>query len=295
MSATVPCKLATFTASDRYVFHYYCYRPAGTPRADVVFLHGIQSHGGWYEHSCTQLSAAGFAVWFLDRRGSGLNLEAIEARGDTPSFGRLLDDVAEFLRTFAVGGDPRRRRVPLILAGISWGGKLAIALQRRYTGLTDGLMLLCPGLFPQVGVGLRGQIAILTSRLVAPTRMFPIPLSDPELFTASPRWRDFIRNDALALREATARFLVESVRLDRYVRRAGPRVTVPTLLLLAGKDRIIRNDLTHRFFHRISTDDKNVITYPDAHHTLEFEPEPDRFIAEMIRWLDRHCRARPAS
>jgi alpha-beta hydrolase superfamily lysophospholipase len=288
----VSCRIATFTASDRYFCHYRRYDPAGAPRGDLVFLHGIQSHGGWYDYSCTKLREAGYAVWFLDRRGSGLNQEA---RGDAPSFGRLLDDVAEFLRTFAVGGDARRRRVPLFLAGISWGGKLAVALQRRRPGLADGLILLAPGLFPQVGVGLATQFAIAATRLVTPARPFPIPLSDPDLFTASPRWRDFIRKDPLALHTATARLLVESVRLDLYLLRAARHVKVPTLLLLAGKDRIIRNDRTHRFFHRFHTDDKNVITYPEAHHTLEFEPEPDRFVAEMVRWLDRYGSTRPAS
>ena len=232
---------------------------------------------------------AGFAVWFLDRRGSGLNPEA---RGDAPSFGRLLDDVAEFLRTFAVGGQITRRRIPLFLGGISWGGKLVVALQLRQPGLADGLLLLTPGLFPQVGVSRATQAAILGSRLVASRQLFAIPLNDPELFTSSPRWRDFIRTDPLALHQATARFLVESVRLDRYVRRAARDVTIPTLLLLAGQDRIIRNDRTHRFFQRFFTDDKNVITYPEAHHTLEFEPDPDRFVAEMTRWLSRHCPQR---
>ena len=77
---------------------------------------------------------------------------------------------------------------------------------------------------------------------LAATQQIPLPLNDPDLFTASPRWRDFIRNDRLALHQATARLLVESVRLDRYVRRAARHVTIPTLLLLAGQDRIIRND-----------------------------------------------------
>src|SRR5438093_9066130 len=99
-----PVSLAVrpFTASDHYLCHYRRYDPTSPAKADLVFLHGIQSHGGWYEYSCGKLRDAGYAVWFLDRRGSGMNTVA---RGDTPSYGRLLDDVAEFLRTFAVGGN----------------------------------------------------------------------------------------------------------------------------------------------------------------------------------------------
>ena len=52
----------------------------------VIFLHGIQSHGGWYPRSCSKVAAAGYEVFFLERRGCGLNSEA---RGDAPSFRRL--------------------------------------------------------------------------------------------------------------------------------------------------------------------------------------------------------------
>src|SRR4051812_11264521 len=81
------------TASDGYCWKYRRYPVGDTPRAVLVCLHGIQSHAGWYEDSCTSLSRAGYEVAFLDRRGAGMN-EA--ARGDAPSFRRLLDDVAEF-------------------------------------------------------------------------------------------------------------------------------------------------------------------------------------------------------
>ena len=43
------------------------------PIAEVVFLHGIISHGGWYLESCSNLASHGFQVHFLERRGSGLN------------------------------------------------------------------------------------------------------------------------------------------------------------------------------------------------------------------------------
>ena len=81
-----------FRASDGYPFYYRRYAPAGAPRARVVFVHGIRSHGGWYTRSCCALAAAGFEVYFLDRRGAGLNTAH---RGDAPGFRRLLDDVVE--------------------------------------------------------------------------------------------------------------------------------------------------------------------------------------------------------
>jgi alpha-beta hydrolase superfamily lysophospholipase len=271
------CTFHTFTAGDGYRWVYRQYPAGGVVRGEVVCLHGIQSHGGWYEYSCGRLAAAGYNVSFLDRRGAGRNQAA---RGDTPGFRRLLDDVAEFLRPLRAK-QPER---PIILSAVSWGGKLAVALQKRHPGLVDGLVLLCPGFFPKVRPTFRERIRILGARLFRPTRLFPIPLSEPGLFTATPRWLDFLRHDPLALHEATARFLVESVRLDYYLGWAARRVVVPVLALLGGSDRIIDNQKTRAFLQRFPGPTQ-VIEYPEGHHTLEFEPDPDRFIDDLLSWL----------
>lgn len=272
-------KIEEFTASDGYRWRFRHYAARGTARARLVCIHGIQSHGGWYEHSCAEWAAASFDVTFLDRRGSGLNEEA---RGDCPSFRRLLDDIAEFLTV-----SPTKRERTFLL-GISWGGKLATALQRRYPGLIGGLLLLCPGFFPQVGLPLRRRLGILWSRLWRPRKLYDIPLNDPELFTATPRWQEFLRNDPKAIRQATARFLLESARLDGYLRFVPKYVTLPVLMLLAERDRIINNARTRAYFDRFAASDKQITEYPGAHHTLEFEPNPDKFIGDVRAWLERH-------
>ena len=281
--------IESFTASDGYRWQYRQYVPDVLPRARLVCVHGIQSHGGWYVHSCDQLQKAGFEVFFLDRRGSGLNQED---RGDTPSFRRLLDDVAGFLRSLQTVGHGATQSQPpkTFLIAISWGGKVALALQRRNPGPVDGIALLCPGFCPIVGPTFWQRLTILGSRFVAPRRLFPVPLNDPELFTATPVWQRFVRDDSLSLRQATARFFVESARLDGYLRFVPKHVTVPTLLMLAEKDRIIDNARTRRFVKRFAAADKEIVEYPGAHHTLEFEPEPERFIRDLISWLERHIR-----
>src|SRR5439155_3560464 len=177
---------------------------------------------------------------------------------------------------------------------VSWGGKLAAGLPRRHPGLADGLVLIAPGLRPRVRPPLGHRLRIMISRFVAPRRRFPIPLNNPELFTASPDRRRYIRDDSLSLRDASARLLFESGRMDVYLRFAARHVTVPVLLLLAQHDRIVDNVATRRLVARFPTTDKSVIEYPNAHHTLEFEPGGPPFLDDLIGWLNGSRFARPA-
>jgi len=252
-----------------------------SPIARVVCIHGIQSHGGWYVHSCRRLAEAGFDVYFLDRRGSGLN---DQARGDAPGFRRLLQDVAEFL-------EEKKRLAPVkktFLIGISWGGKTAVGVEKYHPGLVDGIALLCPGFCPRVSLSLWEKWGVVWARLTRPTRLFPVPLSDPALFTATEKWLAFLRDDPLSLRQATARFLFSSVAFDLYLRNVGPRMGLPVLLMLAGRDRIIDDDRTRRFVERFAGP-KEIVEYPDAHHTLEFEPDPDVHVRDLTAWLRRQA------
>ena len=97
--------LHKFTAGDGYVWHYRHFAPAGSARATIVTLHGIQSHGSWYERSCSALGDAGYAVSFLDRRGCGLNQCD---RGDAPST-RRSDEPRGTTRLLATAGRRDRR------------------------------------------------------------------------------------------------------------------------------------------------------------------------------------------
>jgi alpha-beta hydrolase superfamily lysophospholipase len=297
-----PCTVEEFQAGDGYRWRYRRYASEGA-RAEIVFIHGIQSHGGWYQHSCNELARAGFNVYFLDRRGSGLNPQG---RGDSPGgFRRLLDDLAEFLTHLTKLGPPLTLsgtgplanatgevRRPIFLAAISWGGKLAVALERRHPGLVDGLALICPGFFAKVRPTLTERLLIILNRLFRPRKLFQVPLSDPELFTTSPDWQRFLREDPQRLTQATARLLVESVRLDGYLRFVPKYVHVPVLLLLAEQDRIIHNGKTRTFVDRFATPDRQIIEYPGAHHTLEFEPEPGKFIMDLRTWFERQIQAK---
>ena len=119
--------LHSWQASDGYQGLWRRFDAAGPRRADLIYLHGIQSHGGWYLPSCRSLAECGFRVGFPDRRGSGLNFRQ---RGDAPSWPRLVEDVFEFRQQFIT--DPPR---PCVLLAVSWGAKLAAAAVARWPWL----------------------------------------------------------------------------------------------------------------------------------------------------------------
>jgi alpha-beta hydrolase superfamily lysophospholipase len=270
--------IETYDATDGYRLHYRHWQPADTPKARVVIVHGIQSHGGWYLHSSSRLCEAGFEVFYLDRRGSGLNAEK---RGHVDNLQVLLDDVVLFLSRVRIH-EPRR---PVLLIGVSWGGKLATAVAKEHPQMFDGLALLCPGLFPVVDPSLIQKVRIALARVYYRYRHFPIPLSDPELFTATPRWLEYLRTDPLSLHRATAALLVTSKQMDWFVRNAPEKISMPVLLMLASKDRILDNARTKAYFEQFASENKRLIEYPGAHHTLEFETDPEPFIKDLIGWL----------
>lgn len=272
-------RIEVHTASDGYALHNLVWPTAGTPRGRLVVLHGVQSHGGWYHALGRTLAAAGFETHFPDRRGSGANRAD---RGHAPSARRLLVDVAERLKALRAI-DPA---CPLGLAGISWGGKLAIVAAGQQPGLVDALALICPGTHPQINVSLRERLEIAWAFVANRRRTFPIPLSDPSLFTASPDGQAFITSDNLSLHAGTAGLLAASAILDRMVKHAPRRVHQPALLMLAGQDLIVNNALTLGYFESLASRDRHLIVYPEAHHTLEFEPDPSRYALDLVEWLN---------
>jgi acylglycerol lipase len=293
-----PPSIEFYTASDGRRLAVRVWRTAEPVLARVVFLHGITSHGGWYEPVACHLAAAGFDVHFLDRRGSGLNGER---PGNVDDWRTWVDDVAVYLKAgatevcesrIALAGDANGKtnadRLPTMLCGISWGGKLAPAVARRHASLVDAVVLICPGIYSPFLPGLVKRTVLAAP---APVRLqercVKIPLRRPELFTDTPRWRGFIGQDPLALRSVTWRFAQEDRRLTRYARESAPFLHMPVLMMLAGQDRIVDNVRTRLFFGRVAGHHKTLIEYPGAGHTLEFEPDPMPYFVDLTDWIAR--------
>lgn len=248
------------------------------PKAEIIFLHGIISHSGWYEASGSHLAESGFRVHYLDRRGSGLN---VEHRGDVDHWTTWLSDVVEYVESLPA-------ELPKLLFGISWGGILTTSLVREYPELFDAFGLICPGLYSSRSITTAQRFGLKVAGLTRMHRkQVAVPLQDAALFTNSPERRRYIAEDPLTLRKITIRFLIENLKLWNHATEQPDQIKLPMLLMLADADPITDNESTRAFVSKLGSEDKSVMVYHDVSHTLEFEPDPSRYFDDLTHWCLR--------
>ena len=268
----------TIRLPDGYAAHARLWIPSGPCHGGVLYLHGIQSHCGWYEASARAMCESGLTVLQPDRRGSGSNQQE---RGHAESSSQLIEDALAALDVLS----QRCGHEQIHVLGVSWGGKLAVAVHVYDPSRARSLTLVTPGIFPIIDVSASEKFRIGWSMVSNPERYFDIPLNDPELFTADPVWIEFLENDPLQLHQATAGFFLASRRMDKVARRLPDVRPVPLHLVLAGDERIVDNEATRHFVREMHWPHRLITTYERSRHTLEMGPDRERYLRDLVRWL----------
>ena len=288
-NVVTPCRLDLELFDGYRTYVYFYPPPAGVKRLEpVLYVHGIQSHPGWFGGSSGALATAGFPVYQVARRGSGEN--RINP-GHADSANQLFDDIdcaIDFVLAQEKIGD-QNLSAKVNLLGVSWGGKLlsCYCLGPDRAKRVKNLVLVAPGIVPQVDVGVSTKLAIAASLIFGGGRLFPIPLNEVELFTDNPARQQFLLDDSLRLHKATARFLFVSRMLDTMLKNPQAHsLRLPTTLLQANRDRIIDNKATKALLSKLAGENLQVHNLPAA-HTIEFEQDPGEFYGLLVKALVR--------
>ena len=272
-------RVATFSSGKNESLAYISYTRPGA-RTALVYLHGIESHAGWFAIAAGQLREKGFDVYCLDRRGSGLNRENRGfTSGHVDAYETLLADIDSFIAPL------RERYDRVYLMGLSWGGKLALAYGLSQPDAVAGLVLITPGLRAEVDVSRRNKLKIAALSPTFPKARVPTPIQ-PEMFTTTPVYLDYIRNDPLRLTSATVRFFWQSHRLDGFIDRNIGGNRLPVQLFLAGNDTIIDNDGVLEVLEQGRESGLDVLWYDDQTHSIQLDA-PQRMVNDITDWIGR--------
>ena len=247
-----------------------------SPRALVHITHGLAEHAGPYAHVARRLNALGFAVRAHDHYGHGLSSGA---RGALPHRLRLVDDLALFVDD-ANAAFPG---LPVVLLGHSMGGLVAASFVARRLRPVDGLVLSSPALSPTLSAAQKGLIAVL-SRL-APNLRVGNGLDADDLShdpAVAPAYlSDPLNHDRIGAR--LARFLADE---GARVMAAAPQWPVPTLLLYAGADRLVRPEGSRDFAAAAASSGQvHAFAFEQHFHELFNELDAEPVFDALEQWL----------
>jgi alpha-beta hydrolase superfamily lysophospholipase len=250
-----------------------------TRQGSVLLVHGLGEHSGRYAHVAEMLGALGLEVRAYDHRGHG---GSDGTRGGVPQPETLLDDLRAVFEDLAAAGDGS---APFLL-GHSLGGAVAARAATGGWVTPRGLILSSPALrTPPISRAQRVLLRIgrrLAPDLGAPNRLPLDRLShDPATIAA-------YRADDLVHDRITPRLYDFLVDAGAAARRDAARFTVPTLLVVAGADRLVDPEGAREFAAALPPGVGTLHWYDDLYHEVFNEREPDRtrVLGDVVAWLE---------
>mmetsp|Transcript_17649 Transcript_17649/g.51370 ORF Transcript_17649/g.51370 Transcript_17649/m.51370 type:complete len:329 (-) Transcript_17649:313-1299(-) len=257
----------------------------------ILFVHGIcESAETW---SVQRLASAclknDLRLFVLELEGHGLSSGKRAVCGD---FNRLLQHVIEF-----VGHIAAQESAPYVLCGTSFGGLLAAYAADHLSRSTEdhaSRFLGAAAIAPAVGVDSRAVPSCLiveglkVMATVAPSAGFMTPFEDPSHYACP---QDSKRNFCGHWPLGTSKMLLDvtskKVRADQESKSLS--LNIPSLLVVAAsEDTVVPLEAIQDFYGAATTQNKEFVEVPKAHHGLMFEEDSAAFVIEkLFSWLRR--------
>lgn len=270
-----PDQVETIAAGGE-TLHLEHFLPRAAPRAVLVAVHGFAAHCGLYRHVAGALRDAGIAVTGFDCRGHG---RSTGRRGYAARFQDFVDDLALVV-------DRVRRQhpdLPLYVMGHSHGATVALDAVLSGAVRPDRLVVAAPylGLAMKVPAWKRG-LSGLTSRLW-PTLTLGNGIRAEDI-SRNPEVISNFWKDPLAHHVATPRWFVEVTAAQHRIGAAAARLDVPTLVVLAGDERLVLNDTAQALADQAPAF-VSVRRFEGLFHELFLEPEWPEVVTAIRDWL----------
>lgn len=246
----------------------------GAQRRGVMILHGIGEHSGRYAHVARFFNDCGFDVRGHDHRGHG---RSGGARGDVPDDAAMVRDAALVMNDFAQGFD-----TPPLLLGHSMGGLFAARFATARAAPISGLILSSPAL----AIPLSAPQKLLLRMMSAIAPGVAVTNGLPERYLShDAAVIDAYRNDPLVHAKITSRLLRGMLASVDFAQQHAQELEVPTLLLVAGDDRLVDARGSDAFFARLRPGIGTLHRYPGLYHEIFNETDAAKVFADLRDWL----------
>jgi alpha-beta hydrolase superfamily lysophospholipase len=254
----------TFGTSDGIELFYRHWEPRISGNQALLLFHRGHEHSGRFTDLVTSLALEGTHVLAWDARGHG---RSPGERGYAESFGRIVRDVEEFVRhVWREHGLPVENMIAL---GHSLAAVTLATWVHDYAPAIRGLILATPAF----AVKLYVPLAVPGLRILRAVRggSFIKSYVRSKLLTHDPQQAAEYDADPLISRSIAVNVLLDLHDTSKRIVEDAGAITTPALVLSAGRDWVVSNAETERFFVRLGSPEKQLHSYPGFGHALFHE------------------------
>jgi alpha-beta hydrolase superfamily lysophospholipase len=263
---------------DGTQLHCADYFPASPAHSSIVFMHGLGEHSGRYAHLAEYFCARGFAVRAFDHRGHG---KSSGKRGDIPHQDSFLDDAQHVMHDWQASCPTSVTRQ--LLLGHSMGGLFAAKFALSKMCALDGLILSAPAFAIYMNFVERSLLKVLS--MLAPAVTLPNGLKTKYL-SHDPKVVTSYLADALVHDRISARLLNSMLITMHDVFTHASSLDLPTLLLIAGQDKLVDSTGSLRFAQASPENYLRLHTYDNLYHEIFNELDAKAVFDDVGIWLD---------
>ena len=276
----------TFTSWDGTSLFYRAWLPARPATRALILFHRGHEHSGRWKETVDSLALEDTAIFAWDARGHG---HSPGERGSAENLIALIKDADAFARHLVATHGIRLEDT--VVMAHSVGAVIAAAWVHDFAPPLRGLILAVPAFRVKLYVPFAVPLLRLKQKLFGPgyvksyvkARMLTHDAEQAAAYAADPMiFRQIAVNILLDLHDTSTRLIAD----------AGA-ITVPTLMLTAGADWVVKQSAQRTFFERLSSPVKEMETFPGMHHAVFHEKDRARLVARARRFIDERF-AQPA-
>jgi alpha-beta hydrolase superfamily lysophospholipase/SAM-dependent methyltransferase len=275
------------TSWDGTQLFYRVWQPPVPTEKALLLFHRGHEHSGRFHDLVSRLGLDDTWVFAWDARGHG---RSPGERGYAESFGCLVRDVDAFVRHVHAGHGIAPEN--MVVLAHSVGAVVVSAWVHDFAPPVRALILATPALRVKLYV----PFALPGLRLLQAVKgkAFIKSYVRPRMLTHDSEQAQLYRDDPLIARDIAVNILLGLHDASTRLMADAGAIRVPTLLLAAGSDWVVRLSAQKTFFERLGSPVKEMEVYPGFHHALFHETDRDRPIARAREFITRAFE-RPAA
>ena len=256
-----------FNTFDRMRLFYRTWKPVVEPSGRVlIFLHRGHEHSGRVESLVERIAGPGDLCFAWDARGHG---KSPGVRGDAPDFYALVRDLHAFVQHVVQMHGVKLEQIFIVANSVAavttatWLHDYAPQIRGvAMAAAAFSIKLYVPLAEPALRLGLKAKPDLKVTSYVRPS-----------MITHSEKEAKAYASDPLVTRDISARVLVDLADTARRVVADAQAIDVPVLMLVAGKDVVVRTESQRTFFDGLSSTLKQWQLIPESRHAIFHEAD----------------------